>query len=360
VLTDDAGRFAFTRLPAGTYTVTARKAAYLAAPYGARRPGRSGMPVALKDGQRTNLTITMFRGAVITGVIRDAAGLPVRGVDVRAIDARTLLTMPDASPIELARTDDRGVFRMYSLLPGDYFVVALPMPGGSGEIVAPSTASNDSALATLAARRAMSAGPLGATAAPTPLPSPPPIGFSPVYYPGTSSHTGAVPVHVEPGAERAGVDFELRPVPMAAIEGVVSGDVANLAAVQVTIIPSGPPVTTMMSSNSLSGRPIDAQGRFRYSNLPPGSYRLVARGRRGDSGPSGVPTTGSSVAVSRGGVISSSDTQRPATGDYLYGVADVELRGEDVMGVPLVLNPAARSPAASPLQDRAQHPGPSI
>jgi hypothetical protein len=43
VLTDDAGRFNFTRLPGGTYSVTARKAAYLAAPFGAKRPGRTGM-----------------------------------------------------------------------------------------------------------------------------------------------------------------------------------------------------------------------------------------------------------------------------------------------------------------------------
>jgi hypothetical protein len=43
-----------------------------------------------------------------------------------------------------------------------------------------------------------------------------------------------------------------------------------------------------MSSNSLSGRAIDAQGTFRYSNLPPGSYRLVARARQGGAA---TPTT---------------------------------------------------------------------
>src|SRR5262245_46210560 len=47
VVSDDAGRFTFERLPAGSFTITARKAAYLAAPYGARRPGRTGVPVAL-------------------------------------------------------------------------------------------------------------------------------------------------------------------------------------------------------------------------------------------------------------------------------------------------------------------------
>jgi len=74
VLSDDAGRFSFIKLAAGTYSVTARKAAYLAAPYGAKRPGRSGVPIAIADGQRMSVTISMFRGAAITGMLRDPAG----------------------------------------------------------------------------------------------------------------------------------------------------------------------------------------------------------------------------------------------------------------------------------------------
>jgi uncharacterized protein (DUF2141 family) len=336
VLTDDAGQFTFTRLPAGTFAVTARKAAYLAAPYGAKRPGRTGMPVALANAQRVNISIAMFRGAAITGVLRDAAGMPVRSVDVRAIDARTLLTLSDTSPPDLATTDDRGVFRIFGLLPGDYFIVALPTPLGSGEIVAPSPTSIDASLQALAARRASGPGTL-TTQAP-PIPPHQPIGFSPVYFPGTPDAGRASRVHVDTGEERAGVDFELRPVPMAAIEGVVRGDVPNLAAVQVTITPSGPRVTTTMSSNSLSGRPIDAQGTFRYSNLPPGSYRLVARARLGGAGTPTVPAAANQVVGARGGGAPAAPTAAPAaTGDFLYGAADVELRGEDVSGVNLTL-----------------------
>lgn len=311
VLSDDAGRFSFTRLPAGRFSVTARKAAYLAAAYGAKRPGRGGMSIALADGQRTVITIAMYRGGAISGTLRDAAGLPIAGVDVRVIDARTLLTLPDSSPVELAGTDDRGVFRIFGLLPGDYYVVASPTPGGSGEIVAPSASSIDAALATLASRGSMNA-PTVTRPAETPQR---PVGFSPVFFPGTPDYAAAVRVHVDVGEERAGIDFGLPFVPMAAIEGVVSGDVPNLAAVQVTIIPSGPRVSTGMSSNSLSGRPIDAQGRFRYANLPPGRYRIVARASRQGPAPP------------------------PAAGDYLYGFADVELRGEDVIGVGLGLQP---------------------
>ncbi len=336
VLTDDAGRFTFARLPAGTYSVTARKAAYLAAPYGAKRPGRTGMPIALAAGERMNVTISMFRGAAMTGVLHDAAGVPIGGVSVRVIDARTLLTLTDSSPFELATTDDRGVFRIYGLLPGDYFVVALPTPGGSGEIVAPAASSIDAALATLASRRTIGPGTLATTAAPAPPQRP--VGFSPVFFPGTPDDNAAVRVHVDVGEERAGVDFELRPVPMAAIEGIVSGDVPNLATVQVTLIPFGPRVATGMSSNSLSGRAIDAQGRFRYANLPPGSYRLVARASRGIvAAAPNIPTVINGGVAGRVGGGGSGEAPRPATGDYLYGFADVELRGEDVAGVNLAL-----------------------
>ena len=337
VITDDAGRFTFTRLPAGTYTVAARKASYLTAPYGAKRPGRAGMSIVLADGQRTNLSISMYRGAAISGALRDPAGLPVGGVTVRAIDARTLATSPDPSSLDIATTDDRGMFRIYGLLPGDYVLVALPGTLGQGQITAPSAAYLDAALANLAARRSVTAN----TAAPSPAPPQRPVGFAPIFYPGTANHAEAARVHVESGEERAGVDFELKPVSMASIEGVITGDLANLSNLQVTLITSGPRVSTVMSSNSLSGRPVDAQGRFQYTNLAPGSYRLVARARRGEPDTGTTPVIVNTTVTGRGGG-GGGEAPRPgvpATGEYLYGVADVELRGEDATGVTLALQP---------------------
>ena len=331
VLTEDDGRFVFSRLPAGTFSVTARKAAYLAAPYGARRPGRAGMPIALTQGRRESIAIVMFRGAAITGVLRDRSGAPIRGIDVRAIDARTIVTAPDAVSTEIATTDDRGVYRIYGLPPGDYFVAALPMLGGSGEITAPSASSIDAALAMLASRRPATA---GAKPVPPPPPAPQPtVGFAPVFYPGTPNHSEAASVRVETGEERTGMDFEMRLLPMAAIDGVVRGDVPNLAAVAVSIVPSGPQVQTRLYSGSVSGRPIDAEGRFRFSSLAPGRYRVVARARRGDVTPS-TPTVVNSAPVGR-----ASGAAPPTTGDYLYGVAEVDLRGEDVANVSLALQP---------------------
>jgi uncharacterized protein (DUF2141 family) len=290
------------------------------------------MPIAQTEGQRESIAIVMFRGAAITGVLRDRTGSPLREVDVRAIDARTLLTAPDTVSTEIASTDDRGVYRIYGLPPGDYLVAALPMLTGSGEITSPSASSIDAALAMLAARRPPAPG-----AKPVPTPTPPPertVGFAPVFYPGTANHTEAASLRVEAGEERTGVDFEVRPLSLAAIDGTVRGDVPNLAAVQVSVIPSGPRVQTMLYSGSVSGRRMDAEGRFRYTNLAPGRYRVVARAPRGDGTPS-MPTAVSGTPVGR----ASGAAPPPATGDYLYAVADVDLRGDDVANVALTLQP---------------------
>src|SRR5262245_27425736 len=67
-LTDEAGRFAFGNLPAGRFTITASKAAYVTTAYAAKRPGRPGIAIPLAAGQQIGeLTVRLARGAVITG-----------------------------------------------------------------------------------------------------------------------------------------------------------------------------------------------------------------------------------------------------------------------------------------------------
>src|SRR5262245_16554140 len=49
-VTDDAGRFTFTSLPAANFSLSATKAGYVTTYYGGKRPGRGpGVPIALAD-----------------------------------------------------------------------------------------------------------------------------------------------------------------------------------------------------------------------------------------------------------------------------------------------------------------------
>ena len=130
-VSDDRGRFSFDALPAGRFTLTASKGGYVKSMYGATRAGGSGVALAVAEGQRTTgLLVTLVRGGVITGTLRDRRGAPVRNVRVYAtrpgtqVDLRHGLTDTDAGASAI--TDDRGIYRIFGLPPGDYIVLAVP------------------------------------------------------------------------------------------------------------------------------------------------------------------------------------------------------------------------------------------
>ena len=136
-VTDDNGAFALDHLPAGSFTVTASKAAYLAASFGAKRPVHAGTPMAVAAGQRvTGLSLQMSKGGVISGVIHDGDGNAVPGVQVLAMrtgEPPPLLGLPGLGQQVGSLTDDRGACGSTELSPGTYSVVAViyvVAPGG--------------------------------------------------------------------------------------------------------------------------------------------------------------------------------------------------------------------------------------
>ena len=71
--------------------------------------------------------MTIARGGVITGVVRDVRGRPVPGVSVRVLrlgfNALTGERTLGAPARQLGITDDRGEYRAYGLPPGGYLVL---------------------------------------------------------------------------------------------------------------------------------------------------------------------------------------------------------------------------------------------
>ena len=123
-LTDEHGMFAIRGVPAGTVTITTSKAGWIAGAYGASRPGRPGTPVVLAPRTALTITISMARGAVVTGTLRDERGAPLVDVPVLVLDARRDLQSQSPSLTSsrggTARfTDDQGVFRIFGLVPGE-------------------------------------------------------------------------------------------------------------------------------------------------------------------------------------------------------------------------------------------------
>ncbi len=126
-LTDDDGRFAFLALPAGTFTLRGAKTGYVSATYGQKAPGRPGTPIVLAAGQQLkDVSLDLPKGGVIAGVIYDEKNRPSVSIPVRVLrwtmqtGERTLLSSGTAN------TDDRGMYRVFGLSPGQYVVSAVP------------------------------------------------------------------------------------------------------------------------------------------------------------------------------------------------------------------------------------------
>ncbi len=341
-ISDDDGRFAIDRLPAGTFTVTATRPAFIPTTYGASRPGRSGTAIKLAAGQElAGLTLTMTHGAAIGGVLRDAAGDPAPGMRIEAIRLTHGASGDRAVTAGAALTDDRGAYRLFGLQAGEYLIAATSrvVVGGIGDIGAPSEAEVDALFAALL-RKSNAPGPAGQAppmpGAPGPAPAPAPaapksVSFPPSFYPGVVQPTDVSRVVVGAGEDRDGIDFQIQMMHAAAVDGVVvpvRGQ--NVPQIHIGIRTGGPVVPTFggsLSGPQLSFRPSDRT--FHFANVPPGRYRVTAI-------TFGAPGTPSMVISSAGTLPAGPDPNAPVQ----WAIADVSVGNDDVSGVTLGLQPA--------------------
>ena len=125
MLTDDGGVFDFTELPAGRYTLTVSKTGFVSLSYGQRRPLQAGTPLQLADGQQLKgIEFRLPRGSVIAGRVFDEDGDPMPGVMVRVMRYQYQQGERRLTPAGNAQTDDKGQYRVWGLMPGEYYVNA--------------------------------------------------------------------------------------------------------------------------------------------------------------------------------------------------------------------------------------------
>jgi len=190
-----------------------------------------------------SVTLTLVRGAALSGRLQWEDGSPATGVDVVADPAVTPVALP--SPLNSLRaysttravTDDRGVFRLLGLASGDYVLEVQLHPtvqfgGGRG-------------LANLIR----------------------------VYAPGVFRKADAKPITIKAGDERDDLRMVLNLSQLHTVSGHVNSAAAgfNVLSGRVSL------VDTTDATVQLSG-PINANGDFLISYVPAGTYTLSAQG----------------------------------------------------------------------------------
>lgn len=289
--TDSSGKFTFTNLPADRYTVGASKLPYLGAVAGARRPVRPGTPLVLADGATlADVAIRLPMGAAVSGTVYDEQGRPSPGVPVSVTQRKMQNGERVFASGGSATTDDRGMYRVHGLAPGEYLVAAFPPRRVTASARTLTDAEVDAALRG------------------TPIAAPsagadPDIAFAPVYFPGTTQAENAQPVLLAPGDDRQNLDLRLERVRLARLEGVLLGaDGQPVAKVPVMISAAAGLSPTTQAIATMPG----PDGHFR-TPVAPGTYTLLAR------------------------------VSGPAGGQYAY--ARIDVGGADVSGVQLTLRP---------------------
>ncbi|HEX3252244.1 MAG TPA: carboxypeptidase-like regulatory domain-containing protein [Pyrinomonadaceae bacterium] len=121
---DADGNFRLNGLEPALYVITAMAPAYAT--------DSNPTPTYYRLGDSVRLELV--RGGVITGTVTNSAGEPVIGVRVRVVRIRDAKGQTSRQPSFGGdrQTDDRGVYRIYGLLPGTYLISA----GGGGSFTA--------------------------------------------------------------------------------------------------------------------------------------------------------------------------------------------------------------------------------
>ncbi len=317
-VTDDEGRFAFDRLPAGHYQLRLSKPAYVATTYGAPSARAQGLTIALADGLHiTDIVAPIARGAILTGRIVDQNGAPVTSTPVFLYEP---VVINGAASFRRAGnaslTDDRGIYRAYGLEAGTY-VVSAALRSGAMHVVTQDEVD-------WIQRRAAAPGAIA-----TPAPAARPTKFANAYFPGVANINDATPLTLADGQERASVDFVARLVPTVTLSGHISrADGGSLQNLPVMLIMSTPGVTA--DSATMMSRPV-VNGQFAFTDLEPGQYTLQAR------------------------VAGNSPADPKAAG--LSAKVDVSLGSDDVTNVNLVLDTGVTVTGRVTFGGRSDPPG---
>ena len=231
-LTNADGRYEMNNLPAGQYAVSATKVNYTWVARGSDRTMGIGAPIRVADGQAVEgLDLQLQRAGVLTGRILDEFNEPVVGARVSVVRFQSVQGQRRLTPGRSTMTNDIGEFRLFGLLPGEWYLSASHNMQW--------LATNDRSV------------------------------YLETYFPGTSNPVEAQELTIVPGQVLSGLAMTLRPVRAARISGVVL-DSQGLPIANADVI-----ATQRFGQRlSLGQTRAGSDGSFVIGGVPPGEYTL--------------------------------------------------------------------------------------
>jgi Carboxypeptidase regulatory-like domain len=360
VLTAADGRFVFTDLPPGPYTIVAARRGYVEGASGRRRPGGTSQPVTLSVVERSAaVVVRMWKTAVITGVVTDESGDPVVGAQLRALERSTVAGQSRFTAAGApAFTDDRGVYRFSDLAPGEYLVATIaPRPAMTRAVYRTiATEPRGGNVLTVAipdpAKALQIGGVLYGLGRGAVTPPPPRADrvrmYPPTFYSSAPSPGDAAIVVARSGAERAGVDVQLQPANTVRVAGTLIGPLGAAPTTTVELLPAG--FEMLAVDDAALSAVTDDFGRFVFPAVPEGEYTLRASARVGTGAPSTQSTQFAAMPISASAE-SVDVTALLQPGVTVSGRFDFIGRGRkpaNRAGSPVVLEPADGDPVPIP------------
>ena len=335
LITDAQGRFFFANLPPGLYSFQIAKPGF------SQPPQSVGQMIELKDAERVaDVRLRLGKLGSISGTLRDEAGDPVVGTEVVAFRRAVVNGRQSVQPVARNRSDDRGVFRIGPLPASDYVLCACsrdPIPFDATLLT--TLASEPLQLMTVAAR-AITVG-SDAVSLDNTLRT-----YAPTFHQNSSSLARATRITLGWGDDKTGIDMMVQLVHATRVSGAVVGAPGPVQASFLRLV-SEADFEAGATVFSLQPMVVQPDGRFDFTTVPPGQYRLVAvvpdtTGRAG--GPSGAAMgfVGSRGATPPPAGATMSAGGPPTTEPPLWANEPISVGETGVTGVVVTLNRAPR------------------
>jgi len=287
VLTGSSGHFVFRALRRGSYSITAFKAGFTTGAHGRTRPAGPAVPLPLADGQRTGeALIRMWRHASISGTVVDESGEHLVEIRVQAFRRAVVSGRRRYVPSGASATDDRGIYRIGSLMPGDYIVGAvarhatmpLSMAGATaGGVISASRRADEIGLARQSLSEMIPVGDAGYLVGGGEATPPPPRQgrlsiYPPTFHPAAPAGDAATVVPLRAGEEHVNADLQLAPVTTVSLSGHVVGPDGPVTMTALRLVASDTVEIALDADamTTMTGR----AGHFMFSAVPSGQYRL--------------------------------------------------------------------------------------